>query len=108
MGSDNERRIRERAYDIWVREGRPHGRDAEHWRMAEAEIAAEEGAEVGADARPATAGSGRGGGDEPTARAAPVRSRRAATRSGRGGARETQPGGDSASSAPSGRKPLGT
>jgi hypothetical protein len=27
-----------RAYRIWESEGRPHGREAEHWRRAEAEI----------------------------------------------------------------------
>jgi hypothetical protein len=44
MESDKEARIRERAYEIWVREGRPHGPDAEHWQKAEAEITAETGA----------------------------------------------------------------
>jgi hypothetical protein len=44
MESDKEARIRERAYEIWVREGQPHGRDAEHWQKAEAEITAESGA----------------------------------------------------------------
>jgi len=44
MEPDQEARIRERAYEIWVREGRPHGRDAEHWQKAQAEIAAESGA----------------------------------------------------------------
>jgi len=42
MASDKERLIRERAYEIWEREGRPAGRDAEHWRQAAAEIAAAE------------------------------------------------------------------
>lgn len=28
----------ERAYAIWESEGRPHGRDQDHWRRAEAEI----------------------------------------------------------------------
>jgi len=37
----NHQRIRERAYQFWLREGRPDGRDAEHWRQAEREIAAE-------------------------------------------------------------------
>ena len=41
MESEKEARIRERAYEIWVREGQPHGRDAEHWQLAEAEITAE-------------------------------------------------------------------
>lgn len=26
------------AYDIWEREGRPHGRDFDHWLQAEAEL----------------------------------------------------------------------
>ncbi len=36
--------VRNRAYSLWESEGRPFGRDAEHWRMSEdamrAEIAA--------------------------------------------------------------------
>ncbi|MEX0696950.1 MAG: DUF2934 domain-containing protein [Dongiaceae bacterium] len=31
-------RIRERAYSLWEREGRPHGRQMEHWLRAESEI----------------------------------------------------------------------
>jgi hypothetical protein len=30
--------IRQRAYEIWLSEGRPHGRDRIHWLRAEAEI----------------------------------------------------------------------
>ena len=30
----DEHRIRERAYGIWIEEGRPHGRDLLHWRRA--------------------------------------------------------------------------
>jgi hypothetical protein len=41
MDRDEERRIRERAYEIWEREGRPVGRAEEHWRQAATEIAAE-------------------------------------------------------------------
>jgi hypothetical protein len=33
-----ERRIRERAFQIWIEEGQPIGRDREHWLMAEAEL----------------------------------------------------------------------
>jgi hypothetical protein len=33
-------RTRERAYAIWEREGRPHGRALDHWLQAEAELAA--------------------------------------------------------------------
>lgn len=43
----NADRIRRRAYAIWEREGRPHGREAEHWRLACEEIASEEGQDVG-------------------------------------------------------------
>ena len=30
--------VRERAYAIWEREGRPEGRAEQHWRMAEQEL----------------------------------------------------------------------
>ena len=36
-----EERIKARAYDIWVRDGYPHGQHLAHWQRAEAEIAAE-------------------------------------------------------------------
>ena len=35
----HEATIRERAYAIWEREGRPHGLSLAHWLKAEAEIA---------------------------------------------------------------------
>ena len=35
-------KVRRRAYAIWLDEGMVHGRDEEHWREAEREIAAEE------------------------------------------------------------------
>jgi Protein of unknown function (DUF2934) len=38
MESDREKRVRERAYQIWQRQGEPHGRADEHWAQAEAEI----------------------------------------------------------------------
>lgn len=41
MPPDRDERIRQRAYDIWEREGRPHGRDEEHWRMALDELVEE-------------------------------------------------------------------
>lgn len=44
MDKDVEDRIRTRAYLIWMEEGQPHGRDAEHWARAEAEVAATGGA----------------------------------------------------------------
>jgi Protein of unknown function (DUF2934) len=33
-----EHRIRERAYGIWIEEGRPHGRDVAHWQRAHQEL----------------------------------------------------------------------
>jgi DUF2934 family protein len=42
MRSDRQERISERAYLIWVAEGRVHGKDDEHWHRAEREIAEEE------------------------------------------------------------------
>lgn len=33
----------ERAYQIWEGEGRPHGRDMDHWLQAESELAREGG-----------------------------------------------------------------
>jgi hypothetical protein len=41
MPPDRDERIRQRAYEIWEREGRPHGRDEEHWRMALDELVEE-------------------------------------------------------------------
>jgi hypothetical protein len=38
----HDHRVRERAYEIWEREGHPAGRADQHWLRAEAEIAAEE------------------------------------------------------------------
>jgi len=38
MSEDAENRIRLRAYAIWEREGRPHGRHIEHWFLAQREL----------------------------------------------------------------------
>lgn len=43
--------VAERAYGIWEQEGRPEGREIEHWLRAEAEIRA--AAEAGDAMRPA-------------------------------------------------------
>jgi hypothetical protein len=42
MSDNRQKRIEQRAYEIWEREGRRSGMDAENWRRAEAEIAQEE------------------------------------------------------------------
>nr|WP_276039742.1 DUF2934 domain-containing protein [Sphingomonas sp. GM_Shp_1] len=35
---DREEQLRQRAYGIWQAEGEPHGRDREHWEMAERDL----------------------------------------------------------------------
>jgi hypothetical protein len=40
--SERDSRIRDRAYHIWLSEGRRHGSHDAHWRQAEREIEAEE------------------------------------------------------------------
>ena len=34
----DEDRIRERAYGIWIEEGRPNGRELAHWELAHHEL----------------------------------------------------------------------
>lgn len=47
--ASNEDRIRQRAYEIWEQEGRPHGEDLKHWLRAFQEF----GASPKTDAQPA-------------------------------------------------------
>lgn len=42
MSNEKPGKIEQRAYEIWEREGRPHGKALEHWHQAVAEIAREE------------------------------------------------------------------
>jgi len=37
-----EKRVQQRAYEIWEREGRPEGREADHWALAKEEVAIED------------------------------------------------------------------
>ena len=41
MDADKEELIRQRAREIWEREGQPEGRATEHWQQATQEIEAE-------------------------------------------------------------------
>jgi hypothetical protein len=41
-----------RAYRIWEAEGRPHGKDFEHWLRAEAELSAAKGGKGKASSNP--------------------------------------------------------
>jgi hypothetical protein len=38
---ETDREIARRAYALWEKEGRPHGRDRDHWARAEHEVGAE-------------------------------------------------------------------
>ncbi len=91
----DDARIREKAYAIWEREGRPDDRHEEHWARARREIEAESGAaakrtaeprteETAAEAAPAKAKSGaakasrkKSPAAEPEAKAAPVKEKSA-------------------------------
>ena len=61
---DREQKIRERAYEIWDREGRPLGRELEHWAQAEREVAEREVAERELTAREIDQGEGEIEGDD--------------------------------------------
>jgi hypothetical protein len=50
-GGNIAERVRQRAYEIWEREGRPEGREQEHWEQAEREIAKVRGAREAAAGR---------------------------------------------------------
>lgn len=52
-----EKLVRDTAYQIWEAEGRPEGRDAEHWRLAEERVSRGE-ADQG-KSKPAAAPKGR-------------------------------------------------
>jgi hypothetical protein len=78
MSDDRIERIRARAHEIWEREGRPDGRDADHWRQASDEIdaegadavAANQAASAATDPAAPTRGRRRAGADEATGVAA--------------------------------------
>ena len=55
MQSDRHARIKDRAYQLWVAEGRVHGKHDEHWRRAEREIAEQEAKSAGATPQPTRA-----------------------------------------------------
>ena len=49
MDQDHQERIKQRAHEIWESEGRPEGRDSDHWSRAEQELRSEMGGEQPAD-----------------------------------------------------------
>ncbi|HZP20631.1 MAG TPA: DUF2934 domain-containing protein [Bauldia sp.] len=44
MAKDREARLRQRAYELWEKAGRPEGRHEEHWYQALTEIPDDEAA----------------------------------------------------------------
>lgn len=62
---EREHRVRERAHAIWEREGRPEGHEREHWELAEAEIAREDGADGAPRGADMTQQAARGGAQQP-------------------------------------------
>jgi len=42
MDDDLEKRIRERAFQLWEADGRPDGKEKEHWERARAEVQADQ------------------------------------------------------------------
>lgn len=58
MASDNDEKIRQRAYEIWQRAGSPEGRGEEHWAQAAREIEAESNRTPGLGGTAAKAGQG--------------------------------------------------
>lgn len=66
MTDDLENRIRRRAYQIWEREGRPEGRESDHWELASEEIAIEDNHRQALKPNPS------GGGDDTAERSEPV------------------------------------
>ncbi|WP_448206624.1 DUF2934 domain-containing protein [Azospirillum sp. sgz302134] len=82
----DEHRIRERAYEIWEREGRPEGRHAEHWDQACREL---QNTASGAEAMDANAAMPGGAGNLGRA-AADIGA--IETRPGQRGAEERAPG----------------
>jgi hypothetical protein len=78
MSDDRIERIRARAHEIWEREGRPDGRDADHWRQASDEVdaegadavAANQAANAATDPKAPTRGRKPAGADEATGVAA--------------------------------------
>ncbi|GGH18345.1 hypothetical protein GCM10007036_20440 [Alsobacter metallidurans] len=81
MDEELKQRIRVRAHEIWMNEGRPHGRDQDHWDQAFRELSASGGAAAEAVETQASAG--------------------AAAKSGRGGRSKKAPPGSTASDAAS-------
>ncbi len=58
---DRDERIRQRAYNIWLEEGRPEGRAETHWEMARELVAIEDNLSTTLIPAPAEGADARGG-----------------------------------------------
>ncbi len=45
MEQQDEDAIRAKAYELWLRDGQPHGRDLHHWHSARQQLLAEQNGE---------------------------------------------------------------
>jgi len=91
MNSDREALIRERAYAIWMAEGRVSGKHEEHWHRAQQELEIEDRQrdEARRGSGPAEAGPHRPVQSRPTSEAAPAQPAQGGDQPGRRGAAAT-------------------
>lgn len=78
-------RVRRRAYELWEREGRPEGRDREHWEQARREIKAEGGASAPGQPVPCPTLAAPDGGETTPAQATAAAAAVSAPRTAEGG-----------------------
>ena len=52
--------VRKRAYEIWEKQGHPHGKDKEHWEQASRELSASRGSDAALAASETPAAQSRG------------------------------------------------
>ena len=100
METETHRRIRERAYEIWVESGHRHGQDEANWARAERELDATPKASGKAKSAPTDARSGAAA----TAKTVPAKAKAAKTAGGAGAA-EPAKGPEAAGKATSVAKP---
>lgn len=86
MTNDHDEQIRTRAHEIWEREGRPEGRDQEHWQRGREEIESEIGM---SGTEPAQTASLRGSSSDPAQDSGASQRKRKATPSRSTAAGET-------------------
>ena len=73
MDQELERKIRERAHELWIADGRPEGREFEHWVEAERQIMEEQGLGEPVAAQPEPPPRGERPEPQPEAPADPLR-----------------------------------